>query len=297
MKFETVNIFKKNINNSIVYELSNEELAKLKETLLSILSDFDKTCKKYNISYMLAGGSALGAIRHNGFIPWDDDIDINMTRREYERFRKAFPKELSEKYWFHNPDDRPDIGRGSAMLRLKGTTLKTRDDMNNDECGIFIDIFIIENTYNGFLMRYAHGFLSLMFGFLLSCRNFYENKDLYIMLIKNNCVCKTKIFIGHLLSWIPISKMTTIWNNINKMCKNNNSKYVTVPVGRKHFFGELYERLGFCTTVNARFETLDSYICLDYDKYLTRMYGDYLIIPNDEDKEKHVILEYSNKQR
>lgn len=289
MKLETTTVFKNIKNNPYSVELSDEELKKLQEVLLSILTDFNNVCNKYNIEYTLGGGSALGAIRHKGFIPWDDDIDVNISRKEYEKFKEVFKKELSEKYWFHTPEERPDLGIGMARLRLKGTTFKTRDDLFNDESGMFIDVVIIENTYDFLPLRYLHGFLSLASGLLLSCRNFYRNKELYLKIAGDNIkIVKTKIFIGKIISFLSVKQLTTLWNNINKMCKNNNSKYVVGPVGRNHFFGELYEREGFLTPLKVKFENIESYVCKDYDSYLKHNYGNYMEIPKN--KEKHVVL-------
>lgn len=299
MKLSTVSTFKTLQNeNDELKKMSNEQLKKLQQTLLGILDDINYVCEKYNLSYNLGGGSALGAIRHNGFIPWDDDVDINMPRKDYEKFCEVFAKEFADKYWIHTPEKTKDYGLAFARVRKKGTIFRSREDVNNtEEAGVYIDIFIIENTYNFVLMRYLHGILSLMFGFLLSCRNFYKNKKFYLEIVQNNkktrMAFKFKIGIGFLLSWISIDKMTHVWNNINSMCKNNDSRYVSVPVGRKHFFGELYEREKFCKTVLHEFEGKNRKfpVCIDYDAYLKHMYGDYMKIPKEEDRETHIFLD------
>lgn len=285
-------------NNSKLKKMNNNQLKKLQQTLLGIIDDIDYVCKKYNLTYNLGGGSALGAIRHNGFIPWDDDLDINMPRKDYQKFCEVFEDEFSEKYWLHTPEKTKDYGLSFARVRKKGTIFRSRDDLNNtEEAGVYIDLFIIENTYNLAIMRYIHGILSLMFGFLLSCRNFYKNKKFYLEMVKDNKkankVFKIKTFIGFLVSWMSVDKINHTWNNINKMCKNNESKYVSVPVGRKHFFGELYERDKFCKTILHEFEGKNRMlpVCIEYDAYLKHMYGDYMKIPKEEDRETHIFLE------
>lgn len=297
MNLSTVGTFKKLQNeNDCLNKMTDEQLKKLQEILVEIMNDIDCVCTKHNLTYNLGGGSCLGAIRHNGFIPWDDDMDINMPREDYERFCEIFQKELGDKYWLHTPEKTKDYGLAFARVRKKGTVFRSREDIsNNEEIGVYLDIFIIENTYDVSIMRYIHGFLSLVTGFLLSCRNFYNNKKFYMNMVENNKKTKKvflfKIIVGFIFSWLSVDTMTHIWNNANKMCKNSNSKYVTVPVGRNHFFGELYEREKFCKTIKHKFEKYEFQICEDYEGYLKHMYGDYMKIPKKEEQEQHIFLE------
>ncbi len=299
MGLSTVSTFKTlNNNNSNLKKMTPEQLKQLQNTLVGIMDDIDYVCKKYKLNYHLTGGSCLGAVRHNGFIPWDDDIDIDMPRKDYMEFCKVFPEEMGDKYWLHTPERTKNLGIAFARVRKKGTIFRSREDLENkEEAGVYIDIFIIENTFNFTPIRYIHGFLSLEIGFLLSCRNFYKNRKFYLDIVNDNkklkSAFKVKTVIGFLLSWIPVDTMVHTWNNINKMCKNDNSKYVVVPVGRKHFFGETYERDKFCIMIPHEFEGKDRQfpICVDYDEYLKHMYGDYMKIPKDEDKETHIFLE------
>ena len=193
MKFETFDEFKKIKNNNNLIHLDDDQLKDLQRQLLCILDDFDSVCKKEGIKYSLGGGTALGAIRHHGFIPWDDDVDVNMCREDYEKFCRCFEHELSDRYWLHTPEGRPDLGLGFCKLRRKNSVFKTKEDFNNTQAGVNIDIFIVENTYNNTILRNLHGFLSLLSGFLFSCRNFYEYRDLYLSLNPDSRIFKTKI--------------------------------------------------------------------------------------------------------
>ena len=78
------------------YQISNEELKKLQRIELEMLIELDRICRKHQVSYSLDGGTLLGAVRHKGFIPWDDDIDVIMLRPEYEKFRSACERELDQ---------------------------------------------------------------------------------------------------------------------------------------------------------------------------------------------------------
>lgn len=119
------------------------QLRALQLAELSILKDIDAVCKKHNIEYFLDSGTALGAARHKGFIPWDDDIDIGMFREDYERFLPLAKEELKEKYVVACPGEIPGFAPMFAKVWKKGTKFYTDEtiDAGLDQ-GVFVDIFI-----------------------------------------------------------------------------------------------------------------------------------------------------------
>lgn len=98
-----------------------ETLKSVQKAEAGILKDFDRVCEKYGIHYFLDGGTLLGAVRHQGFIPWDDDLDVGMTRENYERFKQIMPQELGADYVLTTPATHE--GYCSAVIKLmkKGT--------------------------------------------------------------------------------------------------------------------------------------------------------------------------------
>lgn len=118
---------------------------KLKKIELEILIYIDEVCKKNNIKYFLAGGTLLGAIRHKGFIPWDDDIDICMMRDDYNRLINILTDEKSEKYFIQNFRTDPEYPRYITKIRVNGTQFIERQVIDyNMHHGIFIDIFPLD---------------------------------------------------------------------------------------------------------------------------------------------------------
>lgn len=119
------------------------------KVLLGMMKDLDAVLRKHNIPYWLVGGSALGAIRHGGFIPWDDDMDIGMLRKDYERFLAVALADLDDKYVFQcfETDHRfnPCV---PAKLVLKGTHIKEYNTFLKNKCpfgdGLFIDVFVLD---------------------------------------------------------------------------------------------------------------------------------------------------------
>ena len=301
MGLSTFDIFK-NISsedNPDLKVLTDEELHKLQSSLLEMLVDLDKFFQANHISYSLAGGSALGVVRHGGFIPWDDDVDLLMPRTDYEKLKKIFEKEKGSDYWFHTPEHTKGYGLGFARIRKKGTICRSRDDVHNDECGIYIDIFIMENTYDNVLMRKLHGLLSMFCGFAFSCRRFLEYKDMNMSLVKGNTeaekIFRKKILLGRLFSFMSLDGWVHTWNKVNSMCKDTNSRYLTVPCGRRHFFKEMYKRSWACDMKRCKFtfdgKTYQFSLMKGVRKYLKKMYGDYMKLPDPKDIEKHVLLE------
>lgn len=120
------------------------------KVLLPMLLDIDKLCKKHHISYFLVAGSALGAVRHQGFIPWDDDLDIGMLYQDYVRFLKVLKEELPDQYVFQCFDTHRDynVTIPSMKIRKKGTYIKEKNILLNNKCkdgdGLFIDVFVYD---------------------------------------------------------------------------------------------------------------------------------------------------------
>lgn len=118
--------------------------------LLPILLDIDKICKKHDIPYFLIAGTCLGAVRHHGFIPWDDDLDIGMMRQDYERFIEVLKKELPSKYVFQCFDTHKEynVTIPAMKIRKKGTFVRERNILLENKCpdgnGLFVDVFIYD---------------------------------------------------------------------------------------------------------------------------------------------------------
>ena len=125
--------------------------------------------------------------------------------------------------------------------------------------------------------------------------HFYEKRKLMMELANDDKALKKvfriKINIGRLLSLISLKHCLITTQKCYGMCKNNKSKYVTIPAGRKHFFGELYKRDGMENTIKVSFEGHNWEIAKNYNDYLTKLYGNYMEIPSEENRETHFRVE------
>ena len=277
--------------------ITDEELKKLQQILLGMIDDIDDVMQANSIEYMLGGGSCLGAVRHDGFIPWDDDVDINITRSEFERFLPLFEEKYGDKYWIHIPGRTEGYALLFPQIRLKGTSVKTRDDFKNGECGVCIDFFFIENTYNDPVRRFFQGIGCQYYGFITSCRKFFRDRDELIDFANKTgdkgfmSAIKKKAFVGKIHSRKSIDDIVKKADRFNGKYRNDSSTYVTVPTGRRHFFGELRKRSVLLPSGKHNFEGRSLPVPNNPEEYLTKLYGSYKNIPDQNDREKHTYFE------
>ncbi len=295
MGLSTVKAFKHmNKDAAGTVRLAGEDLKRYQQYLLKITEDIIGVCEEQGIVYHLTGGTCLGAVRHRGFIPWDDDIDIDISGDQFDLFVRKFGEKYPDKYWIHTAKTH-DYGMTVNRVRLKGSVFRGREDIGNAECGFFVDLLRMENVPDFKPFRWLHGFLCMGMGFLLSCRNFHKNRALMKQLAQDNPdfrkAYRIKVSIGWLLSVLPLDCWTRMTQAVYGMCSNSRSEYVSVPAGRKHYFGELRKRRDFYETTKGTFEGHEWDIPRDYDGYLRSMYGDYMKIPPEADREGHILLE------
>lgn len=140
------------------YHMTPRELKRLQEIQMELIAEVDRICKKCGIRYNMVGGTMLGAIRHKGYIPWDDDADIGFLCSEYEKFREACKTELNhEKYYMQDLRDTPGYRWGYGKLRRKDTTfLRLNQEHMPYGQGIAIDLMPFDNVPDGSLARWFH---------------------------------------------------------------------------------------------------------------------------------------------
>ncbi|MCR5100680.1 MAG: LicD family protein [Butyrivibrio sp.] len=278
------------------YEISDAELYELQQTLTSMLRDFIRVFEENNIAYTLSGGSVLGTIRHKGFIPWDDDIDLNMSRKEFNKLKKIFDRELGDKYVLCAPEFGRNHGMTHVQIKKKDTVYKAFNEVNKPDVGIFMDIFVLENTYNNIILRTIHGYLCLLWGYILTCRKTYDDFPyLQQHLLPGSDLEKAyskKANVGRLFSFMSVDKVAKKAYKCYSFCADNRSKYVSIPSGRKHYFGEMYLREDMCKSIEGEFEGMTVKIPKGYPKYMLALYGkNYMVIPPEEDREIHSAIE------
>lgn len=277
------------------YELSEDELAGLKSSLLSMALEVIQVCESNGIRIALAGGSALGAVRHKGFIPWDDDLDLMMPRSDYDRFCKVFKNTLNDRYELIAPNKGNRYKNRFPKVFKRGTVLKTVGDVDLDlPNGVFLDIFLLENIPQSRLIRLAKGFWCNFLMYASSRAEMYacDNPILREHMSATKEIRKAynkTIRIGKILSVIPLR---TWFNQIDRAVQyKKTTGLLGLPTGRKHYWGEIFPEEVFLPFSRGTFEGHEVPLPADCDTYLRNLYGDYMQIPPPEKREKHFIVE------
>lgn len=225
-------------------------------------------------------------------------MDINMPRKDCEKLVELFKnnKEINEKYYLCENSYDNEFDVNYLRIKLKGTSFKEYLYKDYSKDGIFIDIFPVENMFNNVILRKLHGLLVTMNLFVCSTVRISKKKEKYLNFIGNpqyTKTIKTKAFIGKLFSFFSLNRWLRISKKVMSLCKNENSKYISVPTGKRHFFGEMYEREDIFPVKYKKFENIELPVANKNEKYMEKMFGDYMKIPKPEDREKHFICEWN----
>lgn len=271
--------------------LSDQQLERLHEVLLGILDDIIRICDEHDLHFILIGGSAIGALRSGGIIPWDDDIDIAMPRKDFEVFCRVVRQRWSEKYSMLHPQDKDNYGRVIPKIRLKGTEYRTILEQDLDECGVFIDIYTIEDLPDGKLARTVQGVIAMGLGFCLSCRRLWRGRKWFRQLT-GGASFYIKCMIGFCLSFASYERWARWTDHWNSRCKDGSTQYVSIPADCRHYFGEMQPRARLMERMEVMFDGRKCYVPKDADGYLREIYGDYMQIPPVEKQERNCYLVY-----
>ena len=276
-----------------IRHVTDEEVRQLQKIMLRMVKDVAEVCEKHGICYMADGGTALGSVRHKGFIPWDDDVDIIMPRDDLNRFVELFDAELGDKYELVTPNSK---GHKVASLITeiydKNSYKSSLHNMDTDlPQGVMIDIFPLEYAPVNPVVRRIKGTVAMFLQYIAVSATFYK---LYDTPTKKTFFYQTKEgrfnynfrrLIGFFFSWRSYQAWCNTFDKFVRGKKDTGLWCIPTDVG--HYFGHLMPKEVFYPPIRGQFEDTEINLPHDIDAYLVNAYGDYMWIPPVEQREKH----------
>lgn len=249
--------------------ISLDELRNIQLDLLQRTAEF---CEENGIRYFLCGGTLIGAIRHKGFIPWDDDIDIAMPRQDYDRFIKTFNK--SENYYqVVNLDINPDYAYCFAKVYDNRTIMKELH-YPGDSFGVFIDVFPADGVNNVSQIRK----IMMLHKFLNTKRANYYNRTIVKKIINTFGKLLLLPFSAHqIATWMDNEARRYALGSVPM------AGVIANPLG----VGEMVDKSVFDSEVYREFEGREYRVPIGYDAWLRSVYGDYMQLPPEEHRVTH----------
>ena len=251
-------------------------LRKVQLVLLDMLKDIDKVCKKHGIQYFLDSGTLIGAIRHKGFIPWDDDLDIGMLREDYEKFNRVAQDELGENYFWQTWETDSDYPIPFGKVRKRGTLYVEKKSNELKENGFFIDILPYDYAPEDELER-------------KKIKN--RQNNLYrILLMKSKFkpwIEDGKMNLIKRIGYFPyqikaqfMPRELIISNYMETITSVGNTSVVYQQTGKKYYKADWMR-----SVVLVEFEKMLFPAVTHYHEWLTTAYGDYMTPPPVEERE------------
>ena len=250
-------------------------LRRLQLTQLEILKIFDGFCREHDLKYSLYAGSLLGAVRHQGFIPWDDDLDVCMDRADYDRFLKLWPEHPVVGYVLQNKENSKYYDQSFTKLRKDHTTfLQDEWEIGNHHTGIFLDIFPVDRIPNGTWNQRI--FKARCMLYQLMTREFVPPKGNPIVKLGAGVIlaCVPKLLRPKLRS--RMLKQITKYNadpTLERVCIE------TLGSLRKRYAPDLADSF-----VKLPFEDGEFWCFAGWHDHLERKFGDYMQLPPAEER-------------
>ncbi len=266
-----------------------EVLRKLQLCELEILKDFLSICEKHNLTYFGFAGTAIGAIRHGGFIPWDDDIDLGILRKDYDLLKEIIKKDYSDKYTFVDPAEFDDYPVMNAHIVLNGTKFSEPFAKNlKYPQGIFLDIFPFDNAPENEKEREKH----IKKSWILSKILILRHTPFPVIPFKKGI----KKFLCHSATatiWFLMNLFGLSHKKLHKTVLKHCTKYQNVDTGYIYYScsastqGTVFHKDDFYPLKKISYEGIMLDFPKNVEKGLIRVYGDFMKLPPVDKRINH----------
>lgn len=260
--------------------MNKDDLNKLHTVEIEILDEIVRICDKYQLTYFLVGGTLLGAVRHGGFIPWDDDLDIGMPRKDYDLFLDYCEKELSDSYLVDNKNTNSDYYLNFTKIRKKNTIFEQDFQINyNGPKGIWVDIFPYDNAKSDNIkdLKKQELIIKKIFSIMHYKMGFFVSEK-YI---------KIKKIIGFIFKPIKNKKLLDYQEKIMRKNNYKDSNYIVSLASTYSLDKELLDKKEYIPVRKLKFEGKEYSVPNNYKLILTRVYGNYMELPPKEKRVTH----------
>ncbi len=273
---------RKRLNKRKTVEIADGDIRKIQMLVLKMMVEMDRICKKHNLTYYVAGGSILGGVRHKGFIPWDDDMDITMPRPDYDKFIELCQTELPDEYVL----ERDCVPFCHHRIEIKDSTFNTY--LRNG--GVFLDILALEGSPDDEALRLQHEKKCKFWRTLM----LEKARPLPALNFGSKVVIRVYL-LRMLLRFIPRSFLMWRWKTwAKKYDCNETSSWVCLPASIYTYEQERFPKEYWGNPVDLQFEGLTLPTMAHWEDYLICHFGDYMKMPPvTTRKSHHFIFAYS----
>lgn len=276
-----------------------EILARLQQEMLSILDDFVKICEEYHLEYFGIAGTGIGAIRHHGFIPWDDDIDIAMPRKDFDKLLKIVEQKMGDRYLILNAKNDPNYPLMTTRLVKRGTVF-VEEVMRDVDCpfGIFLDLYVLDNVSDHPLLYQIQSWSAWFWSKLMILRSI-PHPVLQQSGFKAKLILAVCSMVHHGMKLLRISPEL-----LRRHCEFQCRRYNKQKTHRMAFlpdtspYWNVVDKRKYHPLKKLEFEGRNIDFPNHIEEMLENMYGDYMQLPPEDKRKTHYPyrLEFSRQE-
>jgi len=263
-------------------EIGFEERKKLQ---LDILKEVDFFCNEHNLTYYLSFGTLIGAVRHKGYIPWDDDVDIMMPRKDYEQLVKLFPSDGNYRFLtHHNTKNYPyAFGKIVDVRTVKNEPIRPKYQV----IGLDIDVFPIDNYPDDLeeAKRWSEKIAKTQKMLNMQFAQFAKGRNLIRTILRNVLIAFRHLFDD--MGFCSVNKIVIKLDNLSQKYNSIETNYCGVAAIMTYGVRKRNRKEVFCDVIKIDFEGEKFHAPVGYDEYLSDIYGDYMQLPPENKRKTH----------